>query len=208
MKKCGERTRVVVLVCGASAVLQVVQCAKQNTSYHNTTPPINTPDPQPPTPNKQVILTKDLEPVGKEGDLLTVPVGYLRNYLLPNGIARPASEAILEKIRKRKEDAIRAKLEEKAQAQAFANALATIGKFVIKAKAGDKDQLFAAVSKQEVIDAVYQQTSRAVDAADLTIPEIKSVGSFECSVKLHPEVTGTFTVVIQKEKNVQQGKKK
>jgi len=44
----------------------------------------------------QVILVKDLENVGKEGELLTVPVGYLRNYLLPNGIARIASEGILE----------------------------------------------------------------------------------------------------------------
>ena len=46
-------------------------------------------------------------------------------------------------LRKSKEDAIRAKLEEKAQAQAFANALATIGKFALKKKAGDKDQLFS-----------------------------------------------------------------
>lgn len=45
-------------------------------------------------------------------------------------------------IRKRKEDALRSKLEERAQAQAFANALATIGKFVLKKKAGDKDTLF------------------------------------------------------------------
>jgi large subunit ribosomal protein L9 len=45
-------------------------------------------------------------------------------------------------IRKRKEDAIRVKLEEKAQAQAFANALATIGKFTLKKKAGDKDQIY------------------------------------------------------------------
>jgi large subunit ribosomal protein L9 len=44
----------------------------------------------------QVILTKDLENVGKEGELLTVPIGYLRNYLLPNGIARVASDGILE----------------------------------------------------------------------------------------------------------------
>lgn len=41
-----------------------------------------------------------------------------------------------------KEKAVRAKLEEKAQAQAFANALSTIGKFALKKKSGDKDQLF------------------------------------------------------------------
>jgi large subunit ribosomal protein L9 len=59
-----------------------------------------------------------------------------------------------------------------------------------------------------VVDAVYQQTSRRIDEKDLTIPEIKAVGSFECAVVLHPEVTGTFTVVVQKEKAVQGGKKK
>ncbi|GBF96185.1 50S ribosomal protein L9 [Raphidocelis subcapitata] len=193
---------------------------------------------------QRVILTKDIENVGKEGELLTVPVGYLRNYLLPNGIARIASAGILEgwrrrarggsgqesaaegpaallaerhgqqqqqqqlQIRKRKEDALRAKLEEKAQAQAFANALATIGKFIIKKKAGDKDALFAAVQKSEVVDAIYQQTSRRLEERDLEVPDIKAVGTFECSVRLHPEVVGTFSVVIQKERQVQQGAKK
>lgn len=169
--------------------------------------PIHNNQPKP-NPTQQVILTKDLDKVGREGELLTVPVGYLRNFLLPNGIARIATDGALEAIRARKEAAIRAKLEEKAQAQAFANALATIGKFVLKKKAGDKDALFAAVTKAEVIEAVYQQTSRRVDAADLTVPEIKAVGSFECSVKLHPEVTGVFTVVVQKEKNAPGGAKK
>ncbi len=56
------------------------------------------PPPPPPHPchTPQVILLKDVENVGKEGELLTVPVGYLRNYLLPNGVARKASEGILE----------------------------------------------------------------------------------------------------------------
>ena len=58
------------------------------------------------------------------------------------------------------------------------------------------------MQKAEVVEAVYQQTSRTIDEKDLTIPEIKAVGSYECSVKLHPEVTGTFMVVVQKEKNV------
>lgn len=53
------------------------------------------PLPSPPFP-RQVILTRDLDNVGKEGELLTVPIGYLRNYLLPNGIARAASEGVLE----------------------------------------------------------------------------------------------------------------
>jgi large subunit ribosomal protein L9 len=58
------------------------------------------------------------------------------------------------------------------------------------------------------VEAIYQQTSRRLEERDVELPDIKAVGSYECSVRLHPEVVGTFTVVIQKEKQVQQAKKK
>ncbi|GFH11513.1 ribosomal_L9 domain-containing protein [Haematococcus lacustris] len=91
---------------------------------------------------------------------------------------------------------------EKAKAQGFANALAAIGKFVIKKKTGDKDQIYGSVQTSEIADAIYQQTGRSVADAEFTIPEIKSVGTFECNVRLHPEVTATFSVVIQKDKSL------
>lgn len=98
-------------------------------------------------------------------------------------------------------------LQEKAQAQAFANALSTIGKFILKKKVGDKDQIYGSVKADEVADAVYQQTGRSIADFDLSMPDIKAVGTYECSIKLHPEVTGTFNVVIQREKNTQPKKK-
>jgi large subunit ribosomal protein L9 len=63
------------------------------------------------------------------------------------------------------------------------------------------------VSKSEIVDAVYQQTGRKLDEDILSVPDIKAVGTYEVSVSLHPEVTGTFNVVIQREKNAP-GKKK
>lgn len=155
----------------------------------------------------KVILVKDLTDLGKEGEIKSVPTGFWRNYLQPSGAAKIADASILETIRQKKEDEIRARMEEKAQAQAFAQALSTIGKFMIKKKVGDKDQIFGSVSVKEVADAIYQQTSRVIPEADFSVPEIKSVGTYECTVVLHPEVTGTFSVVIQKEKAVA-GKKK
>jgi large subunit ribosomal protein L9 len=62
------------------------------------------------------------------------------------------------------------------------------------------------VTKQEIVDAIYQQTGRSIADFELEMPDIKSLGTFECSVKLHPEVTGTFNVLIQREKNVQKKK--
>jgi large subunit ribosomal protein L9 len=58
------------------------------------------------------------------------------------------------------------------------------------------------VSAQEVVEAVYQQTGRSLDAAALVLPDIKAVGTYEVSVKLHPDVTGTFSVVVQREKQI------
>lgn len=64
------------------------------------------------------------------------------------------------------------------------------------------------VTKQEVVDAIYQQTGRSIEGLELVMPDIKALGAFTCSVQLHPEVSGDFTVVVQKEKNVQtKGKK-
>ncbi|KAL6762183.1 plastid/chloroplast ribosomal protein L9 [Haematococcus lacustris] len=150
----------------------------------------------------RVVLTKDVPGVGSPGEIMLVPVGYWRNYLQPSRLANIASESLLSGIRKKKEAELRAKLEEKAKAQGFANALAAIGKFVIKKKTGDKDQIYGSVQTSEIADAIYQQTGRSVADAEFTIPEIKSVGTFECNVRLHPEVTATFSVVIQKDKSL------
>ena len=60
------------------------------------------------------------------------------------------------------------------------------------------------VTKQEIVDAIYQQTGRSIADMELTVPDIKTLGTYECSVKLHPDVTATFNLLIQKEKNVQQ----
>eukprot|EP00775_Hariotina_reticulata_P007255 gene7255-7468_t len=156
---------------------------------------------------QKVILLQDVEKLGSQGELMSVPVGFWRNYLQPNAIAKVASERILEELRKKKEDALRSKLQEKADAQALANAFSSIGKFVIKKKAGDKDQLFSSVTKQDITDAIYQQMGQDITKYELDIPDIKTLGTFQCTLKVHPEVTGVFSVVIQKEKNVQAKKR-
>lgn len=149
---------------------------------------------------EKVILVEDVPSIGSAGEIKAVPSGYWRNYLLPRGLAKFASESILEGLRKKKEAEVRKKLEEKALAQAFANALSTIGKFILKKKVGDKEQVFGSVTVSEIADAIYQQTGRSVADCEFEVPEIKTVGTYECRVKLHPEVVGTFSIVIQKEK--------
>lgn len=70
----------------------------------------------------QVILVRDVPGLGSEGSLKTVPVGYWRNYLQPQGLAAFADAGILERIRQQREAEDRARLEEKAKAQAMVSA--------------------------------------------------------------------------------------
>ncbi len=65
------------------------------------------------------------------------------------------------------------------------------------------------VAKAEIVAAIYQQMGRKVSEDDLSLPEIKTLGLHEVTLRLHPEVVGTFQVNIQREKEVQaKGKKK
>ena len=56
------------------------------------------------------------------------------------------------------------------------------------------------VTTQEIVDAIEMQTGRKLDKKAVMLPEIKSTGTFDASIKLHPEVVGAFKVVVQKEK--------
>ncbi|KAL4859136.1 50S ribosomal protein L9 [Chlorella vulgaris] len=147
----------------------------------------------------QVILVRNVPGLGSEGSLKSVPVGYFRNYLRPQGLAAFADANILEKIKRQREEEDRVRMEIKAKAQAMATALATIGKFVIKKKVGEKEAIFGSVTSADLVDAIKMQTGRELDKKTIAVPEIKSLGTYEASVKLHPEVTGFFKVVVQKD---------
>lgn len=150
---------------------------------------------------QQVVLKTEVPGLGPAGTLSKVPNGYLSNFLTPQGLAVPATPGILQQIQKEKDAQSRKAGQVKEKAQSMATALATIGKFVIKKKVGENDRIFGSVTPQEVSEAVYQQTGRQINKEDIEVPDIKTTGSFDVSAKLHPEVTGKFKVVVQREKN-------
>jgi large subunit ribosomal protein L9 len=147
----------------------------------------------------QVVLTKQIPSLGNKGDVMKVSTGYFRNFLEPQGKAEIATTAVLaaidEKIRAEEE----AKRQIQAKAQAMATALATIGKFIIKKKVGEADQIFGSVTTQEIVDAIKQQTGRELNKKDVTLPEISTLGTYDAEIKLHPMVVGRFKVVVKKD---------
>lgn len=63
---------------------------------------------------------------------------------------------------------------------------------------GANDQIFGSVQASEITSFIEKQTGQKLDASKLELPEIKTLGSYDASIKLHPEVVGTFKVQVTK----------
>ena len=113
----------------------------------------------------------------------------------------PDSEAtadILAEVEAEAAAAVAAKNAESAGARAIATALSTIGKFTVKKTVGEDGKIFGTVTTADVVEAVEQQTSKTLDKKAITVPEISEVGTYDVTVKLHPEVTGEFKLEVVK----------
>lgn len=145
----------------------------------------------------KVVLTKNLENIGETGDLCNVPMGFFRNYLLPQGLATFATEGVLEEIKQKEADDEAARAKVKAAAQMLATALSTIGKFTVKKTVGDdKKKLFGSVTALDVVEAVKLQTDQDLDKRTIEMDEIREVGTYDIVVKLHPEVVAKFSLIV------------
>ena len=89
----------------------------------------------------------------------------------------------------------------------LATALSTIGKLVIKRKAGGDEgeggdgrkmgkKIFGSVSAADVVEVIREQTQREVDKASVEVPDVKRLGEYDVRVQLHPEVAAKFTLVV------------
>lgn len=147
----------------------------------------------------KVILTKDVNKVGKKGQILEVSDGYGRNFLIGRGVAVAATEGNLKenqemkKTQKIKDDKKLQLAEEKKKKLG--------GKVVtIKATAGEGGKLFGSITAAQVADAVAATYKVDVDKKDLKLAEaVKIAGSYAFKIKLHPGVEADMTLKVETE---------
>ncbi len=144
----------------------------------------------------KIILQQDEKKLGKKGDLVEVSEGYARNYILPKKIGVEATPANMNDLKLKKANDEKIAREQLAAAQELAAQLAE--KIVeVRIKAGEGGKTFGSVSAKEISAAMKEQYGIDVDKKKLQLPEaLKNLGSYEVSVKLHPQVTGKITVKV------------
>jgi large subunit ribosomal protein L9 len=142
----------------------------------------------------KIILNKPVESLGEPGQVVQVADGYARNYLIPRGLAAPATKGALrhaERVKAGHEQRVR---RERAEAEATAGRLAKTP-VRIAVQAGEEGRLFGQVTPHQIADAIGQQLRERIDHRRIHLAEpIRSVGVHEVAVRLHPEVDGKVTV--------------
>ena len=148
----------------------------------------------------KVILKADVRGKGKKGQMIEVAEGYARNFLLPKGLAVPATADAMNTMRLQEKAKAKADAEAKAAATEIAEKLKSL-QVKVPSKGGEGGKLFGAVTAREIAAALKEQHGVDIDSKKLVLDEpIKSFGSYQVKAKLGFEISGTVYVIVTEEK--------
>jgi large subunit ribosomal protein L9 len=144
----------------------------------------------------QVILLDKVINLGALGDVVKVKDGYARNFLIPSGRARRATQAAVAEFEARRADLEKAAAAKLAEAQALGEKLAAVS-LKLTQKAGVDGRLFGSVTNHDVSEELTKQ-GYAVAKAQVRMPNgpLKMVGDYTVQVNLHTDVTVDVAVSV------------
>ena len=144
----------------------------------------------------KIILLQDEKKLGKKGDVIEASDGFARNYILPKKIGIEATPKNMNELQLQKASQDKRAQEQLEAARALAAQLED-KQIVVKIKGGEGGRTFGSVSSKEIATACQEQHGIEVDKKKIQLPEsIKSFGSYEVPIKLHPQVTGKLAVKV------------
>ncbi|MCR5234686.1 MAG: 50S ribosomal protein L9 [Lachnospiraceae bacterium] len=145
----------------------------------------------------KVILLEDVKSLGKKGDVVDVSDGYARNFLISKKKGVEATGKNLNDLKLKKANDEKVAAQNLADAKALAEVLEQ-KTVVVKLKAGEGGKTFGSVSSKEIAEEAEKQHGLDIDKKKIVIEDpIKSLGTYEVKVKLHPKVTGTLKVKVE-----------
>jgi len=144
----------------------------------------------------QIILLEKIVNVGNLGDVVKVKDGFARNYLIPHGKAKRATEANIKELEAKRSDLEKIAAEKLEAAQGQAAKLEGLV-VQITQKAGVDGRLFGSVTNADIVEALKAQ-GFAVEKAGVRMPTgpLKQVGDHRIVIALHTDSTATITVSV------------
>ncbi|KMQ52910.1 50S ribosomal protein L9p [Chitinispirillum alkaliphilum] len=146
----------------------------------------------------QVVLMKDYGNLGKAMDVVTVKDGYARNYLIPSGVAVPATEGNKKIVAQAKNSAEKREEKKLKEARQLAKKIEQVP-CTIPVKVGEEEKIFGSVTSQEIADLLNKEGFN-IDKKAVGLDEpIKQLGVYNVKVNLYKDVYAKVKVWVVKE---------
>jgi large subunit ribosomal protein L9 len=146
----------------------------------------------------QIILRKDVEKLGKIGQVVEVKPGFARNFLIPRGLAYAATKSNLSRLAEEERVLRQRGLKERRVAGDLAAKLDGI-RLTAVALVGEEDRMFGSITSQDIAE-LLREKGLDVDRRKIHLEEpIRALGEYDVPVKLHADVTAMIRLEVVKE---------
>lgn len=144
----------------------------------------------------QVILKQDVDKIGRRGEIIDVSRGYVRNFLVPRGLAEMATPGKLEEVRHEMEEA---EERDRRMAERASEIAGILNKSVItiEARTGEDERLFGSVTAANIASAIERARDVRIDRRRIRLDEpIKSLGTHQVPVQVYGDVEASVKVIV------------
>ena len=142
----------------------------------------------------EVILLKDMENLGKVGDIVKVKDGYARNYLIPSGIALPATRSNVARVKNELQSLKKKAERQLAKFKEMAEKLNTT-RITIEHEAGEEGKLFGSVTTSQIEKALHDAGFEDIEKRQIILEKpIRETGTYEVRIHLFKDVDATVTI--------------
>lgn len=145
----------------------------------------------------KVVLQENVDNLGESGDVVRVRPGYARNFLIPRGLAAPATTASLARVDELKRQAKAKAEKEKSTAEELGKKLSSTSIKLARA-VGEENKMYGSVTTRDIEEA-YAAQGIEIDRKRILSEPLKTLGSHEVRVRLHPEVIVAVRIEVVKE---------
>lgn len=148
----------------------------------------------------RVLLTKDVENVGRAGDVKEVADGFGRNFLLRRNLAVAAGKGAEAESKRLRDAATKREAKDRNEAQAVADEIDN-KTVVVRLKVGAEDKAFGSITNQDIATALKAQHRVEIDRHKIDLKEpIKTLGEHQVPLKLHRDVSAHVNVIVTQDR--------
>lgn len=148
----------------------------------------------------RVMLTQDVDNLGRAGDVKEVADGYGRNFLLRRKLAVVAGRGVEAEAKRLRDAATKRETKERTEAQTLADEIDN-KTVVVRLKMGAEDKAFGSITNQDIATALKAQHRVEIDRHRIDLKEpIKTLGEHQVSLKLHREVDAHVNVIVTQDR--------